>query len=70
MELISGSVLIWEGLTAIYIILVILALIDLLRRDGTTSSKAIWLFIIFVVPLLGAVFYYFQVVRKDDTTQP
>jgi hypothetical protein len=70
MELISGDVLLWEGITAVYIILVVLALIDLLRREGKTSSKAIWLFVIFVIPIIGCVFYYFQVVRKDDTTPP
>ena len=70
MELISGDVVVWEGLTAVYVILVILALIDILRREGKPALKAIWLFVIFVIPIIGCVFYYFQVVRKDDTTQP
>ncbi|MCM4154866.1 hypothetical protein DHD80_02505 [Gramella sp. AN32] len=42
----------------IFLLLPLIALIDLLRNEFTRNNKIIWLLVILLFPLLGAILYF------------
>lgn len=56
--ILAGGVAIWAIGGLILFILVILAVVDLLRKPYDMGKKILWLVIILVVPYIGAILYF------------
>ncbi len=44
--------------TVVWLVSFLWALIDILRNEFTGSNKIIWVVIVFVLPILGAILYF------------
>lgn len=65
--IVAGGVAIWAIGGLILFILVILAVIDLLRKPYDMGKKMLWLLIILLVPYIGAILY-FMIGRRTTHT--
>ncbi|WP_419875895.1 PLD nuclease N-terminal domain-containing protein [Candidatus Pristimantibacillus sp. PTI5] len=52
-------------IVVIQLILMIIALVDLVRRESTRGPKLLWVFVIFIGNILGSI-VYFTVGRKSE----
>lgn len=43
----------------LWIVLIVYTLMDLLRSNKPTNTKLLWLIVILIAPVLGAIIYYF-----------
>lgn len=53
----------------IQLVISIIALVDILRNDFKDNNKIIWVIVILVLWLIGAILYYF-IGRKQKLPQP
>ncbi len=45
--------------TLLIVLLPLIALIDILRNDFTGNNKLIWVIVVLLAPILGAILYFF-----------
>ena len=46
-------------LSIVTLVLYVIAIIDALKSSLETSKKVLWIIVILILPILGAVIYYF-----------
>ncbi|MCE1255050.1 MAG: PLDc N-terminal domain-containing protein [Anaerolineae bacterium] len=51
-----------------WLVLVLIALFSLKRRNLSASAKGIWALLIMIVPLMGAISYF--IIQPTDPNQP